>query len=122
RRETEAIKLGLEAIRISLARDPFFGLSLSRVALFAKDQLPEQFSGSPVARNVVCWLIQAPEQPAEIKAIGPHWNSNLVTGKKSDRGADTMNAWRIGEPSSQKQPQFFLRSPAQSNYDLGGPQ
>jgi len=71
-------------------------LAWRRQILSVAKNEPWQFESARKARDENARLRTKAEQPAEIKAISPIWNCDLVAGEKSKRSADAMDRRPIG--------------------------
>src|SRR6266566_5091446 len=86
------------------------------VAMFPNQ--PGQVTRAPEPRHEDLWLRKQPQKPAEINAIGPIGDRNLIARDKAERSTNAMNRRPIRQIFPEIISELFLRPAADCDYDM----
>jgi hypothetical protein len=82
----------------------------------AKDQ-PKESCRAKVSRNEATRIREAPQQPSDANAVGPHGNAHLLTAQKSDCRTNAANGWAVRKIILKPVTELFLGAATGANED-----
>src|ERR1700691_4290373 len=78
----------------------------------------EKLAGLPIAREKLCRLAEAAEEPPKPALVSPCGDAHLVSAEETDGGAEAIDGWAVIEIAPQLSAQALLHTAADRHNDM----